>query len=104
MFDSFGHHSPVAGENPPAARSKGDGPMRALLTFAVLFLAQSASAQTSGTERPTSPFQNMQASDAARLNHAAQTDTRVRGALDQAERTLKEANHPSGTLLEKTRP
>ena len=79
--------------------------MRAVVTLALILIAHAAEAQTSNqAQNSTSPFQNMQASDATRLNQAAQTDTRARDALDQAEKALKAANHPTGTLLEKTRP
>ena len=77
----------------------------ALTALAVMLLSAPAAAQTgTPSQNPSTPFQTMQASDAARLNQAAQSDQRARGALDQAEKRLSEANHPAGRMLEKTRP
>ena len=77
----------------------------AFTALAVMLLSAPVAAQTgSPGHNPASQFQTMQAADAARLNQAAQGDQRARGALDQAEKRLNEANHPTGQMLEKTRP
>ena len=77
----------------------------AFTALAVMLLSAPVAAQTAAPSRnPASQFQTMQAADAARLNQAAQGDQRARGALDQAEKRLTEANHPTGRMLEKTRP
>ena len=80
--------------------------MRTILTaLALTLLAVPAAAQAGNPgQNPASRFQNMQATDAARLNQAAQSDSRARESLDQAEKRLNEANHPAGKMLEKTRP
>jgi hypothetical protein len=48
-------------------------------------------------------FNNLSAGDAARLNQAVQNDAQARQALDQVQKTLNDAGHRSGQLLEKTR-
>ena len=80
--------------------------MRSILTaLALMLLSWPATAQTSYPgQNAASQFQAMQASDAARLNQAAQSDTRARDALDRVEKRLNEAGHPAGQMLEKTRP
>ncbi len=79
--------------------------MRMTLTaLALMSLALPATAQTSNSgQNPASQFQNMQASDAARLNQAAQGDSRTRAALDEAQKQLNEAGHRAGQMLEQTR-
>ncbi len=78
--------------------------MRALLILALILLAQTATAQTNNGQDAAARLQAMQAVDAARLNQAAQNDTRLRNTLDQAQKQLNEANHPAGKMLEQTRP
>ena len=80
--------------------------MRMTITVLTLMsLALPAAAQTAGSgQSPGSQFQNMQASDAARLNQAVRNDPGARAALDQVEKRLSESGHKSGQLLEKTRP
>ena len=80
--------------------------MRMTLTaLALMSLAVPAAAQTAPYgQNPPAQFQNMQASDAARLNQAVQSDPRARAALDHVEKRLNEAGHPGGQRLEKTRP
>jgi len=74
-----------------------------LIALAQMSLALPAAAQTSNGQNQASQFQNMQASDAARLNQAAQSDSRARAALDEAQKQLNEAGHRSGQMLEQTR-
>jgi hypothetical protein len=78
-----------------------------LLACALAFtlIALPAAAQTRpSAQNPGAYFQNMSPADAARLNQAAQNDPHARQALDQVEKKLSEAGHPSGKMLEKTRP
>jgi hypothetical protein len=80
-------------------------PMRIVITALALTLSASAAvAQTSpASQNPAAYFNNLKPVDAARLNHAAQSDPRARASLDEAEKKLNEANHPAGKMLEKTR-
>jgi hypothetical protein len=80
--------------------------MRPILAFASLVLAVApAAAQTSPFgQNPAQAFQSMKPEDAARLNHAVQSDPQARQALDQIQNHLSQGGHPAGTMLEKTRP
>jgi hypothetical protein len=51
-----------------------------------------------------SSFNSLSAADAARVNHAVQSDPQAREALDKVEKSRNDAGHRSGQLLEKTRP
>ena len=76
----------------------------ALFALALMSLALPAAAQTSNSgQNAASYFQNMQASDAARLNQAAQSDSRARSTLDDVEKRLNESGHRAGQMLEQTR-
>jgi hypothetical protein len=76
------------------------------LAIALLALPLFAGAAMAQDRNPVnaSSFNNMSATDAARLNHAVRNDTQARQALDQVEKKLNESGHRSGQLLEKTRP
>jgi len=80
--------------------------MRLVATFLILAMTASGAAAQTGTtgQDAAARFQNMQAGDAARMNQAAQSDPRAREALDQVTKRLNDANHPSGRLLDQTRP
>ncbi|HEX8167491.1 MAG TPA: hypothetical protein VF601_17125 [Beijerinckiaceae bacterium] len=76
----------------------------ALLAFSLL--ASPAFAQA-GNGSPNfqggAAFNSMTAADAARLNQAVKNDPQARQAVDQVQKTLNDAGHRSGQLLEKTR-
>ncbi len=76
------------------------------IALAALALAATISAAAAqGNSMPNgSGFSNLQPSQAAQLNQAVQNNAQGRQALDQAEKKLNEAGHPSGKMLEKTRP
>ena len=48
-------------------------------------------------------FNSMTAADASRLNQAVRNDPQARQAVDQIQKSLNDAGHRSGQLLEKTR-
>jgi hypothetical protein len=48
-------------------------------------------------------FNSMTAADAARINQAVNNDPQARQAVDQVQKSLNDAGHRSGQLLEKTR-
>ena len=83
--------------------------MRFAFAFLALpLLAAPAFAQSNGfggspNFQGGSAFNNMTASDAARLNQAVSNDPQARQALDQVQKGLNDAGHRSGQLLEKTR-
>jgi hypothetical protein len=78
--------------------------MRFIVALAALPLIASAAMAQDRNGVPASSFNAMSASDAARMNHAAQNNQQARQALDQVEKRLNDAGHRSGKLLEKTRP
>jgi hypothetical protein len=47
---------------------------------------------------------SLQFDRSAHLNQAVQSDPKAREALDKVEKSLTDAGHRSGQLLEKTRP
>jgi hypothetical protein len=78
--------------------------MRLAIALLVLpLLAGAAGAQDRNAVNASS-FNNLSAADAARFNQAVQSDPQARQTLDKVEKSLNDAGHRSGQLLEKTRP
>ena len=77
--------------------------MRLAVALLVLpLLAGAAGAQDRGVN--ASSLNTLSAADAGRLNQAVQSDPQARQALDRVQKSLNDAGHRSGQLLEKTRP
>jgi hypothetical protein len=86
-----------------SAARRGEFSMRLAVALLMLpLLAGAAGAQDRSVN--ASSLSNLSAADAARLNQAAQSDPQARQALDKVEKSLNDAGHRSGQLLEKTRP
>jgi hypothetical protein len=81
----------------------------AFALLALPLLAAPALAQSNGFGNGSSNFQggatfnSMTAADAARINQAVRNDPQARQAVDQVQKSLNDAGHRSGQLLEKTR-
>jgi hypothetical protein len=68
-------------------------------SFIMMALASSAHAQMAPD------FKNMKPEDAARLNQAVQaSDTKTQEQFQDMQKQLKDAGHPSATMLEMTQP
>lgn len=78
--------------------------MRPILALAALVLAGAPALAQGGPPTTANAFNQMTAQDAARLNHAAQSNPQARQALDKVETQLNKGGHPAGQMLEKTRP
>jgi len=77
--------------------------MRFAIVLAATLLAGAATAQDRSTVNASS-FNNLSAAGAAQFNEAVKSDPQARQALDKVEKSLNDAGHRSGQLLEKTRP
>ena len=77
--------------------------MRLAIALLALPLLAGASGAQDRSVNATS-FNNLSAADAGRLNQAVQSDPKAREALDKVEKSLTDAGHRSGQILEKTRP
>ena len=81
----------------------------AFALLALPLLAAPALAQSNGFGNGSSGFQggaafnSMTAADASRLNQAVRNDPQARQAVDQVQKSLNDAGHRSGQLLDKTR-
>ena len=84
---------------------KGTSMRFAFALLALPLLASPAFAQANGSPnfQGGAAFNSMTAADAARLNQAVRNDPQARQAVDQVQKSLNDAGHRSGQLLEKTR-
>jgi hypothetical protein len=81
--------------------TKGIFTMKTYLFTGLLMAALSSSAYA----QSAIDLGNLKPEDAARLNQAVQaSDTRTQEQFQEMQKQLKDAGHPSGTMLEMTQP